>query len=279
MRRFFLVAILIALFGVCLYVVGARVAPLLTLATPGGDDDGQAGDIEISGPPSFQTLTLDGQVVLERAGSHFGVPRISPDGTLMSITVVPAGTETIGLAEIYLIERATGRVLDRIPGHNPRWQAGPSNRLDFDQLDAGGIRRATYDMTDRSIIRDETLLQEDNPAETEAAEAAAMTYPETIRVAHHPENNCRRNVPDWQVDVIPFEEYVARSVPAEVPISWPPEALAAQSVATRTYAWYQIRRKRRHYDVTDWANFQMMCNGRYKSTDAAVARTDRILCC
>ena len=61
--------------------------------------------------------------------------------------------------------------------------------------------------------------------ETEAVEIAAMTYPATIRVAHHPENNCR-NVPDWQVDVIPFEEYVARSVPAEIPISWPPESVS-----------------------------------------------------
>ena len=215
---------------------------------------------------------MDGEVVLERAGSHFGKPRISPDGTLMAITVVPAGTETIGLAEIYVIERATGRVRERIPGHNPRWQTGRSNRLRFDQLEANRIRPAIYDPTNRSIIQEDVLLPDDNPAETEAAEITAVTYPATIRVAHHPENNCR-NVPDWQVDVIPFEEYVARSVPAEIPISWPPEALAAQAVATRTYAWYQILRKRRYYDVTDWANFQMMCNGRYASTDAAVSKT------
>ena len=84
-----------------------------------------------------------------------------------------------------------------------------------------------YDAANRSIIRDENLLPDDNPAEVDAAavEITAVTYPETIRVAHHPENNCR-NVPDWQVDVIPFEEYVARSVPAEIPISWSAEALA-----------------------------------------------------
>ena len=270
-RRLLYVGLLIALFGVCLYFVGVWVAPSLMPATQ-DDDDELPVDIQITGPPSFQTLTLDGEVVLERAGSHFGKPRISPDGTLMAITVVPAGTETIGLAEIYVIERATGRVRERIPGHNPRWQTGRSNRLRFDQLEANRIRPAIYDPTNRSIIQEDVLLPDDNPAETEAAEITAVTYPATIRVAHHPENNCR-NVPDWQVDVIPFEEYVARSVPAEIPISWPPEALAAQAVATRTYAWYQILRKRRYYDVTDWANFQMMCNGRYASTDAAVSKT------
>ena len=201
-RRLLFVGLLIALFGVCLYVVGARVAPSLMPATQ-DDDDELPVDIQITGPPSFQTLTLDGEVVLERAGSHFGKPRISPDGTLMAITVVPAGTETIGLAEIYVIERATGRVRERIPGHNPRWQTGRSNRLRFDQLEANRIRPAIYDTTNRSIIQEDVLLPDDNPAETEAAEVTAVIYPATIRVAHHPENNCR-NVPDWQVDVIPF---------------------------------------------------------------------------
>lgn len=274
LRRLLLVGILIASLGVFFDVIGPRLAPWLTLAPLNVGGDRLPGDIRLSGSPTFQTLSIDGQAVLERAGSHFGRPRISPDGALMAITVVPTGTETIGLAEIYVIERATGRVRERIPGHNPRWQTGRSNRLRFDQLEASGIRSALYDAANGSIIREDNLQPDDNPAELQPAEleTAALTYPATIRVAHHPENNCR-NVPDWQVDVIPFEEYVARSVPAEVPISWSPEALAAQAVATRTYAWYQIRRNRRYYDVTDWANFQMMCNNRFASTDAAVART------
>ena len=271
-RRLLFVGLLIALFGVCLYIVGTVAAPSLMPATAGEGDAELPGDIEVVGPPSAPTLRVGGQVILERSGSHFGTPRISPDGTLMAITVVPAGTETIGLAEIYLIERATGRVRDRIPGHNPRWQTGRSNRLRFDQIEGQSGRSAIYDASNRSIIQENISLEDDNPTTREGIEAATLTYPATIRVAHHPENNCR-SVPDWQVDVVPFEEYVARSVPAEVPISWPAEALKAQSVATRTYAWYQILRGRRYYDVTDWANFQMMCNGRYSSTDAAVSAT------
>ena len=274
LRRLLVAGLIIALLGVFFDVIVPRVTPWLTLIPQNVDGDGLQGDIRLSGSPTLQTLSIDGQIVLERSGSHFGRPRISPDGTLMAITVVPTGTETVGLAEIYVIERATGRVRERIPGHNPRWQTGRSNRLRFDQLEANGIRSALYDATDRSIIREDSLQPDDNLADLDAAEleAATLTYPATIRVAHHPENNCR-NVPDWQVDVIPFEEYVARSVPAEVPISWSAEALAAQAIATRTYAWYQIRRNRRYYDVTDWANFQMMCNNRFASTDAAVSRT------
>ena len=274
LRRLLVAGLIIALLGVFFDVIVPRLTPWLTLTPQNVDGDGLPVDIRLSGSPTLQTLSIDGQVVLERAGSHFGRPRISPDGTLMAITVVPTGTETVGLAEIYVIERATGRVRERIPGHNPRWQTGRSNRLRFDQLEANGIRSALYDPTNRSIIREDNLQPDDNPPGVDPAslETASRTYPATIRVAHHPENNCR-NVPDWQVDVIPFEEYVARSVPAEVPISWSPEALAAQAIATRTYAWYQIQRNRRYYDVTDWANFQMMCNNRFSSTDAAVSRT------
>ncbi|MBI3958208.1 MAG: hypothetical protein HY328_05315 [Chloroflexi bacterium] len=101
---------------------------------------------------------------------------------------------------------------------------------------------------------------------------SAPAYPQFIRVAHHPENTCR-DVPAWQVDLIPFEEYVAHSVPAEMPVSWALDALAAQAVAARTYAWYQIRQGRPTYDVTDWANFQMMCDERYPDSDQAVAMT------
>ncbi len=292
-RRLLFAGLLIALLCVALYIIG----PLLAIED---DDEDLPLDAQVFGPPSSPKLIVSGRVVLERSGSHFGIPRVSPDGTLLAITVVPTGTETISLAEIYLIERATGRVREIIPGHSPRWQTGRSNRLRFERIDADSIRTAVYDTTNRLIIR-EDIAQSNNDAlssqgdipvpETipeylrriyrrtirEISDAVfgitVSEYPRTIRVAHHPENNCRRHVPDWQVDEIPFEEYVARSVPSEVPISWPPDALAAQAIATRTYAWYQILRGRERYDVTDWANFQMMCNGRYESTDRAVSMT------
>lgn len=255
--------------------------PLYTAATYGGQppvlalenaDEDAPIDVRVFGPPSGQTLIVDGRVVLNRPGSHFGTPRVSPDNTLVAVTVVPSGTETINLAEIYLIERATGRVLERISGHNPRWQTG-RNRLRFERSDSNGSRAGVYDFTEGLIVSADTVQANDNTIyPLTDTPIPSLTYPTTIRVKHHPENHCR-DVPDWQIDVVPFEEYVARSVPAESPPSWPIDALAAQAVATRTYAWYQIMQGRPDFDVTDWANFQMMCNNRFASTDRAVSMT------
>jgi len=98
------------------------------------------------------------------------------------------------------------------------------------------------------------------------------TPPQTIRVLHSPHNRCRDAVPG-QIDIIPFEEYVARVLPAEMPPGWPMEALKAQAIAIRTYAWYQILQARPDYDVTDWTDYQVMCDVRYARTDTAVQAT------
>ncbi len=101
---------------------------------------------------------------------------------------------------------------------------------------------------------------------------ASPTPPRFIRVRHSRYNTCRNAVPG-QVDVIPFEEYVARVLPAEMPSGWPPEALKAQAIAIRTYAWYQILKAGPDYDVSDWTDYQVMCDARYPHTDAVVAAT------
>ncbi len=59
------------------------------------------------------------------------------------------------------------------------------------------------------------------------------------------QNYCRKNVADNQIVEVPFEEYVARVLPAEVPPSWDMEALKAQAVAVRTYAWNKIWQNRK----------------------------------
>ena len=105
-----------------------------------------------------------------------------------------------------------------------------------------------------------------------AASLSAIDYPTTIRVRHHPQNSCR-TVPADQIDTIPFEEYVARVLPSEVPASWEPATLQAQAVAIRTYAWRQILAERDQYDVSDWIDFQNMCDERTPATDAAVTAT------
>jgi hypothetical protein len=100
-----------------------------------------------------------------------------------------------------------------------------------------------------------------------------LTPPTAIRVLHHENNTCR-DVPVGQIDTIPFEEYVKRVVPHEVFPSWPAETLKAQAVAARTYSWFFINQDpEADYHVTDWVNFQYMCDSTTPATDLAVDET------
>ena len=225
-------------------------------------------EIVVRGDLDKRQLLIRGQVVWEKAGSHLGRPTLSLDGRTLAISVTPTGSETDGYAQVYLFGLADGKLLAKVPGYAPAWQAdGRGLAVESRQ------GRMLYDTVNGRTLGDPVEIESQSTIPALPVDPGnAPAYPEFIRVAHHPENTCR-NVADWQVDFIPFEEYVARSVPAEVPVSWALDALAAQAVAARTYAWYQIRQNRPTYDVTDWANFQMMCNDRWPASDQAVAMT------
>jgi len=229
-------------------------------------------DIVVRGDIAQRQLLIGGRVVWEKAGSHLGRPAVSPDGRMLAISVVPSGTETAAYAQLHLYTLPGGDLLATLSGHSPNWQAD-SRGL---SLESQG-RRLIYDISSARIMGDPQasapeMARQSTIPPTPADPGNAPDYPQFIRVAHHPENTCRQ-VAAWQVDTIPFEEYVARSVPAEVPVSWALDAIAAQAVAARTYAWYQIRQNRPNYDVTDWADFQMMCDDRYPASNQAVAMT------
>lgn len=227
-----------------------------------------APDIAVAGDVAQRQLLIGGRVALEKTGSHFGRPAISPDGRLLAVSVTPAGTETDGYAQTHIFTLVDGELLATTPGHSPAWQTDSRSLA----LESGAGRRV-YDVRQGRSIGEPAEIEGQSTVPTlPIAPQDAPAYPQFLRVAHHPENTCRA-VAAWQVDVIPFEEYVARSVPAEVPVSWALDALAAQAVAARTYAWYQIRQNRADYDVTDWANFQMMCDERWPASDQAVAMT------
>lgn len=76
-----------------------------------------------------------------------------------------------------------------------------------------------------------------------------------------------------------FEDYLKGVVPGEVPASWQPEALKAQAVAARSYAYFQAQRARRTprktYDVDDTVQYQAYLGhgGRTARTDDAVTAT------
>lgn len=223
--------------------------------------------IQTGTTPTTAFLQLGDQVLLDQPGFHLSKPTLSPDGRWLAVTMVPTGADTAAFATIYLFDRNSGEQFARLPGHSPTWVTDQP-QLNFESATSA----YTYHLLEQRLEERTRASSTDKAELSVVASVLPLAYPTTIRVAHHPSNGCR-SVPEWQVDVIPFEEYVARVVPAEVPVSWPAAALEAMAVAARTYAWRQILVGRRDYDVTDWANFQMMCDERYPSSDAAVIIT------
>lgn len=77
------------------------------------------------------------------------------------------------------------------------------------------------------------------------------------------------------VAAIPMDQYLRGVVPHESPASWPAAALAAQAVAARSYAlWQMARPQSAAYDVCDSTACQVFqARGFYAATDAAIAAT------
>ncbi len=83
------------------------------------------------------------------------------------------------------------------------------------------------------------------------------------------------------INIVDPESYLKGVVPSEVSSSWPMEALKAQAVAARSYAWWQVLRARMTpgsiYDLDDTIGFQAYLGNskRSGSTDSAVDQTSR----
>jgi hypothetical protein len=254
-RRFFSPIVLAFLLGL--------VGCLLTTSQPVL----AAAQIQTGRTPTTAFLQLGEQILLDQPGFHLSKPQLSPDGRWLAVTVTPTGAGTAFFAEIYLFDANDGTQIARFSGHSPTW-SDDSLQLTFENAEGVGVYELPAHQWRQLIF----APRSSEDALVITLPQQPLAYPATIRVAHHPSNGCR-DVADGQVDVIPFETYVAQVLPAEVPASWPAAALEAMAVAARTYAWRQILVGRPDYDVTDWANFQMMCPDRYPSTDAAVAAT------
>ena len=211
---------------------------------------------------------------LERAlggvGWVMGHPQASPDGRWLAVERIPTGAETLPWAELWLADAAGNavRLLVGDGAYSPRWS--PDGRT-LAYLRAGSVWLLDLStLAERSLALPPVVWP---PRVVPDGVAPSATPPETIRVAHHPSNTCRDRSA-WAIDIIPFEEYVRRVVPAEVPALWPAAAVRAQAIAARTYAWYQvIRRSAYDYDVTDWTNFQVMCDTTHSASDEAVKAT------
>ena len=84
------------------------------------------------------------------------------------------------------------------------------------------------------------------------------------------------------VNKLPLEEYLCSVVPGEMPASYEGEALKAQAVCARTYAWKQIQQQNLDEygaDVDDSVNYQVYGNSQpqVSTTEAVNATEDRII--
>jgi hypothetical protein len=81
----------------------------------------------------------------------------------------------------------------------------------------------------------------------EVVPVAPVEEPSAFAAARRPEiqeKTIRVLFEDGTVRTMPLEEYLRAVVPAEMPASWPLEALKAQAVASRTYAQFAIEHPR-----------------------------------
>ncbi len=186
-------------------------------------------------------------------GEVFSAPSWSPDGRRLAFSRTPLGAETASASDIWLVD-IDGRNLrpwlenDREESH-PIWSPD-GRRLAFD-------RDGDVWLLDLAQPLDDLELDGGGAWEP-AAIPLQQTPPLTIRVIHR-EDNYYRDVPVGQIDILPFEEYVRRCVPVEVPALWPMEALKVQAMAARTYAWYYtIAHADADWDVSDWTDYQVM---------------------
>jgi stage II sporulation protein D len=77
------------------------------------------------------------------------------------------------------------------------------------------------------------------------------------------------------VNELPMETYLRGVVPAEMPSTWPTEALKAQSIAARSYAARRLRPGESYYDVADDTSSQVYLGveAEKATTDAAISAT------
>ncbi|MDQ4076455.1 MAG: SpoIID/LytB domain-containing protein, partial [Chloroflexota bacterium] len=216
-------------------------------------------------------LQLGGKTLFTTDEEILGRPILSPDGKWVVVARYPRGNETASLGELWRYELRSGKWL---------------------QLTANGVEEQSPiispDGSRVAFLRDGDIwsvpanrttieaLMAPEPDYRSPVTAQSLQPPETIRVLHVASaNNCRPGVPDGQIDVIPFEEYIKRVTPHESPPSWHIETLKAQAVAARSYAWRQILMAppEQEYDVTDTTQHQYMCDTTHPNTNAAVDAT------
>ncbi len=252
-------------------VIASTPAGLFRIGLDGGQQPMAAEDVPtVAAAPAVSPASAEVlDATLGGPGWLLGRPQRSPDGRWLAVERIPTGTETLAQAELWLADRDGNpvRLLDAAGAYAPRWS--PDGRA-LAYLRAGAVWLLYLDgLPPRRLAN----IDSDAPTGRRYYPTGHLSIPpSTIRVAHHPSNTCRDR-PAWAVDVIPFEEYVRRVVPHEVPALWPQAVVRAQAIAARTYAWYHVLQGKPDFDVTDWVDYQVMCDTTHPASDEAVSAT------
>ena len=240
----------------------------------------------VEGSIHHARVLIGGTVVVDQEQAHLGAVQVDPSGVVVAFDIAPTGTETAALGQVHVYNIESGAEVASFPGYAPAWNetygltyVTPDHQAAAYNLET---QATTVISAEPNLHGGEITFGDDDPSDEVTAQATTpwSFHPKTIRVRHLSQNYCRKNVADNQIVEIPFEEYVARVLPAEVPPSWDMEALKAQAVAVRTYAWnkiWQNRNNRNPFDISDWINNQVMCDYRTARTDQAAEETAGVI--
>ncbi len=137
-------------------------------------------------------------------------------------------------------------------------------------------RWRTWRVDGRATLVGDGQLRADGPL-TLWTPAGSRTYRGILRAASPTVGSRERDT----VNVLPMDGYVQGVIPAEVPASWPAEAVRAQAVAARTYAaWSQAANAERYYQICDTTSCQVyggVSSEDPRGNDAVAATRRRIL--
>ena len=236
----------------------------------------------VEGSIHHARVLIGGTVVVDQEQAHLGAMQLDPSGTVVAFDIAPTGTETAALGQVHVYNVESGAEVASFPGYAPAWNETYGLTYVTPDHQAAAYNLETQATTVISAepnlhVGESSFFDPLSSDEVTAQTTAPWSFhPTTIRVRHLSQNYCRKDVADNQIVEVPFEEYVARVLPAEVPPTWDMDALKAQAVAVRTYAWnkiWQNRNNRNPFDISDWINNQVMCDYRTARTDQAAQET------